>query len=84
MQVQIRCCKLDGIGYEHSWPKLGDLKFNEQLIHEFKVPDNQNAKKRKDEPLNITMLVRTGTNSIEVMQHADSNSYCAVIFLVRS
>ena len=83
LQVQVRCCKIDGVGYEHSWPKVGALQFNDQLIQEYKQPENPNAKKRKDEPMNITTLVRTGNNSIEVIQHGDQSTYSAMVFLVK-
>jgi len=32
IQVQIRCCRLDGIPLEHNWPKYGHIKFNKKVI----------------------------------------------------
>ena len=29
IRVQIRCLRLDGIGYEHSFPKFGFLQVND-------------------------------------------------------
>jgi len=69
LQAQIRCLRLDGIPYEHSWPKHGWLRFNnKQLMPLTQPPENTSARKRKDEPFNVTTLVQGGTNAVEIIQ----------------
>lgn len=69
LQAQIRCLRLDGIPYEHSWPSHGWLRFNnKQLMPLTQPPENTSARKRKDEPFNVTTLIGSGTNSVEIIQ----------------
>lgn len=56
IRIQIRCIRLDGIGFEHCFPKYGFLQVNEaKNKHEFEIPAPPNdEKKRKDEIHDIT------------------------------
>eukprot|EP00357_Protocruzia_adherens_P002559 CAMPEP_0115012466 /NCGR_PEP_ID=MMETSP0216-20121206/24752_1 /TAXON_ID=223996 /ORGANISM="Protocruzia adherens, Strain Boccale" /LENGTH=535 /DNA_ID=CAMNT_0002381525 /DNA_START=56 /DNA_END=1660 /DNA_ORIENTATION=+ len=82
-QIQIRCLKLDGIGYEHTWPKWGKVSVNSREVMEFKMPDNPNARKRKDDAINITTLCQIGMNEIEFSMHSDPADYAVVILMIR-
>lgn len=59
IRVQVRCLRLDGVGFEHMFPKFGYLHINESRnAHDFKIPDPPNhEKKRKDDMIDITGLV---------------------------
>ena len=81
LQVQVRCLKLDGSGFTQQWPKLGCLVLNEALAQEFRPPQNHNAKKRKDEPLNVTMILKN-QNSISIVKMNDPDTYVAGVFIV--
>jgi len=84
LQVQIRCCRLDGDPFEHSWPKHGWLKFNnKQLMPLTQPPENTSARKRKDEPFNVTTLATYGSNTAEIIQYNDSDIYAGAVFLVK-
>lgn len=84
LQVQIRCCRLDGDPYEHSWPKHGWLKYNnKQLMPLTQPPENTSARKRKDEPFNVTTLATTGSNTVEIIQYNDSDVYAGIVYLVK-
>lgn len=83
LQVQMRCLKLDAEGYEHSWPKHGWLRFNgKQLQPLTQPPENTSARKRKDEPFNVTTLVTSGRNAVEIIQYNDDDVYVGIVFLV--
>ena len=49
--MEIRCFRLDGKNnYSITWPDIGDIKLNDQKIHEMKaLAENSSLKKRKDE-----------------------------------
>lgn len=81
-QIQIRCLKLDNQGYLNTWPAYGRLEANHKLIREFKTNKNPNAKKRKDEPMNITILLQEGKNQISLVKEMDDFAYVLGIFLV--
>jgi hypothetical protein len=70
LKIQVRCIRLDGLGFEHCWPKFGSLQVNGGLSsQEFRIPDPPNdQKKRKDEILDITALIKRGKNRIEIVQ----------------
>lgn len=75
LQIQIRCCRLDADPHEHSWPKHGWLKFNNKnLMQLIQPPENTSARKRKDEPCNVTSLAKNGNNTIEIRQYNDNDS----------
>ena len=50
----MRCIRLDGVSYEHCWPKFGGMSINNQKQPEFKIADPPNDKKRKDDFFDIT------------------------------
>ena len=56
LRVQVRCIRLDGVGFEHCWPKFGSMSVNGGASRQdFRIPDPPNdQKKRKDEILDIT------------------------------
>ena len=51
--IEVRILKLDGVStYETTWPDKGTLRFNDQIMKEFKpLAVNSSIKKRKDEKL---------------------------------
>ena len=81
-QVQLRCLKLDGKSHFMTWPQTGYLIINSKIAMKFETSSNPNARKRKDEPLNITTILNPGKNSIEVIQLNDSNLYALSVFLI--
>jgi hypothetical protein len=42
LKVQVRCIRLDGIGFEHMWPKFGQLRLNNGQATEWKMPPPPN------------------------------------------
>ncbi len=63
LKIQVRCLRLDGIGFEHMWPKFGSIKINSGNATEWKIPPPPNdTKKRKDEMTDITTTVKRGKN----------------------
>jgi len=63
LKVVIRCIRLDSIGFEHCWPKFGQLRLNNGQNNEWKMPPPPNdQKKRHDDPLDITTVIRRGKN----------------------
>lgn len=69
LKVQVRCLRLDGTGFEHMWPKFGQLKINSGQAHEWKMPAPPNdQKKRHDDMLDITTIVRRGKNTLDSYQ----------------
>lgn len=70
MRIQVRCIRLDGIGFEHCFPKFGFMQVNDtRNQQEFKIPDPPNhEKKRKDEIFDITTMSTQGRNLINIFQ----------------
>lgn len=52
--------RLDDKGYTPNWPRIGSVIVNGSSCLEMRIPENPNAKKRKDEPMNITTLLNIG------------------------
>lgn len=50
---------------------------------EFRGPEHPNAKKRKDEPLNLTTLFIPGKNSLNLLRVTDPESYFWALVLIR-
>jgi hypothetical protein len=42
IRVQVRCIRLDGLGFEHCWPKFGGMSINNHAHPEFRMPDPPN------------------------------------------
>jgi hypothetical protein len=42
LKVQVRCIRLDGIGFEHMFPKFGRSQFNNANDKEYRIPDPPN------------------------------------------
>lgn len=82
VQIQVRCIKMDGKSLMMSWPSKGYLVVNNKIAIKLEVSSNPNAKKRKDEPLNITQIVDPGQNSISLIQTNDSHSYYISVFTI--
>ncbi|OMJ81936.1 hypothetical protein SteCoe_17474 [Stentor coeruleus] len=82
IQIQIRCLKLDGMSYTMTWPSNGLLLVNGKIAMKFEIPANINAKKRKDEPLNITTILNSGSNAISLIKYKDPNIYVACVYIV--
>ena len=69
LRVQVRCLRLDGIGFEHCFPKYGATMLNSSDQKTYTTPDPPNdQKKRKDEMIDITSLVRRGKNRFDIYQ----------------
>ncbi|CAG9320164.1 unnamed protein product [Blepharisma stoltei] len=83
LQVQIRCIRLDGIGYTQKWPKHGSLSINGKNAMEFTVSKNPNAKQRKDEILNISVLLANGKNTVGLLKYNDLDTYAAAVLLIK-
>jgi hypothetical protein len=92
LKVQVRCIRLDGLGFEHCWPKFGSLSVNQGAQSlEFRIPDPPNdQKKRKDDILDITAIVRRGKNRLEVLQEQRNHEgyfnhpgHICAVFLVK-
>ena len=81
-QIQMRCIRLDGKTQYMTWPSKGYLTVNWKIAMRFEVSDNPNAKKRKDEQLNITKIVNVGKNPIGVYFLNETQTYAAAVFLV--
>lgn len=92
LRIQVRSIRLDGLGFEHCWPKFGNLQVNGGASsQEFRIPDPPNdQKKRKDDILDITQLIKRGKNRLEILQEQKNHEgyfnhpgqICAV-FLVK-
>ena len=55
LRVQVRCLRLDGVGFEHSYPKYGASMLNNADARTYTTPDPPNdQKKRKDEMQDLT------------------------------
>jgi MIZ/SP-RING zinc finger len=81
-QIQLRCIKLDGKSFFMCWPSKGHLIVNGKIAMRFETSSNPNAKKRKDELLNITTILTPGKNEIGIYQINDPNVYAVGLFLV--
>ena len=58
LKVQVRCLRLDGVGFEHCYPKYGQSSLNNADMRSYTTPDPPNdQKKRKDEMQDITQTV---------------------------
>ena len=69
LRVQVRCLRLDGVGFEHCFPKYGATMLNNSDQKTYTTPDPPNdQKKRKDEMIDITSLVRRGKNRFDIYQ----------------
>ncbi|CDW81262.1 miz zinc finger family protein [Stylonychia lemnae] len=69
VRIQVRCIRLDTLGFEHCWPKFGGMSINNNPHPEFRMPDPPNdQKKRKDDMYDITSLVRRPKNRLEIFQ----------------
>lgn len=42
-------------------------------------PENTSARKRKDEPFNVTTLATAGNNTVEIIQYNDNDVYAGVV-----
>lgn len=84
LQIQVRCLKLDGISYTMTWPLNGLLLINGKTAMKFETISNSNAKKRKDEPLNITTILNIGLNTISLIKYKEPNIYVACVYIVWS
>ena len=61
--------RLDGVGFEHCFPKYGASMLNNADQKTYTTPDPPNdQKKRKDEMIDITSLVRRGKNKFDIYQ----------------
>ena len=81
-QIQVRSIRLDGVSFCMSWPSKGLLIVNEKIAMRFETSNNPNAKKRRDEPLNITTILHPGKNTICIHQYNDPNIYCVALYLI--
>ena len=82
IQVQARCIRMDGASIHQIWPIKGYLLVNDKVAMKFETSPNPNARKRKDEPLNLTTLINCGVNTIALVVVADSNAYFMNVVLV--
>lgn len=77
MRVQIRCMKVDGEGFNNTWPTGGAIILNNVTIMEpHKLPE------RSDKPLDITNLLVGGENQISVLKYKDFQYYASGVFLI--
>lgn len=83
IQVQARCIRMDGDSIHQIWPIKGYLLVNDKVAMRFETSPNPNARKRKDEPLNLTTLINCGNNTIALVVISDSNAYFLNVVLVR-
>lgn len=42
LRIQVRCIRLNQIGFEHCWPKFGCSIINKKISTEYKMPDPPN------------------------------------------
>lgn len=42
LRVQVRCLRLDGVGFEHSYPKYGHSSLNNSDVKSYTTPDPPN------------------------------------------
>ena len=77
-EVQLRCIKIQSPGFCINWPKNGTLSINKRNIKEFKSDKN-----RKEVCLDISILLKVGTNEIGFSKKQDSEDYCLAVVKVR-
>jgi hypothetical protein len=58
------------------------MEVNRKTVREFKTSKNPNAKKRKDEVMNLTILMQDGKNVVNLYKEHDEALYVMVVFLV--
>ena len=78
-ELQLRCTKFDGKGYNNEWPVAGGVILNGKTIFE-----THKLLEKNDLPLNLSKLVSFGTNVISVLKYNDSQYYAASVMLVKS
>ena len=83
IQVQARCIRMDGTSIHHVWPVKGVLLVNHKVAMKFETSGNPNARKRKDEPLNLTTLMNSGVNTIAMVIANDQNTYYMNLVVIR-
>lgn len=67
LKVQVRCLRLDGVGFEHMFPKFGRSSFNNGNDKEYRIPDPPNdQKKRHDEMIDLTTQIMRGRNKFDL------------------
>jgi len=72
LKAQVRCLRLDGVGFEHTWPRWGYYQFNQGAQFEFKIADPPNhLKKRKDDIFDISKMLKRGKNRLEIYQYKE-------------
>ena len=77
-EIQVRCLKFDGKGYNNIWPNAGGVILNDVTILE-----TQKVLAKNPLPLNISEKVSFGTNTISVLKYNDSQYYVASVMLVK-
>jgi hypothetical protein len=77
LQVQVRCIKLDNIGYTHIWPKKATVVLNDDVILE----PHLNSP-RIDDFLNLTHLLKPAFHTLSLLKYSDNHPYAAGVFLV--
>jgi len=79
VRIQIRCVKVDGVGYNNIWPSEGAIILNEKTIMEpHKLPQ------KMDMPMDITDTLVGGENLISVLKYNDFQYYIAAVFLIEA
>lgn len=79
LKVQMRCIKLDNIGYTHLWPRKGAVVLNDEVILE----PHLNSP-RIDDFLNLTHLLKPGFHTLSMIKYQDNHPYAAGVFLVEA
>ena len=82
-QVQARCIKMDGTSIHQVWPEKGFLIVNQKVAMRFVTSMNPNSRKRKDQPLNLTTLMKSGMNTIAMVVFDYQNIYYMNLVVVR-
>lgn len=77
-EIQLRCLKFDGKGYNNDWPNAGAVVINDALIMEtHRILDVHHL------PLNISGKILFGTNSLSVIKYNDTQYYAACVYFVQ-
>ncbi|CAI2359120.1 unnamed protein product [Moneuplotes crassus] len=59
-RVEIRGLRLSEIPFKNSWPNYGKLDIDDKVwTHLLSLPEREQSRKRKDEPLDLTSLFKT-------------------------
>jgi MIZ/SP-RING zinc finger len=77
-EVQLRCLKFNGIGYNNIWPSEGGVILNDVTIME-----THKILLRQELPLNISNMLKFGLNKIIVLKYNDTQYYTASVMLVK-